>query len=99
MAAAIDLRDDYDGATLRDLAKYSDQTRRLLTLAVIYDGGRRRDAAELGGVTFQVIRDWVLRLNAEGPAGLIDRKAPGQAAKPMLRDNNDPRRRPGPFPQ
>jgi transposase len=84
MAGAIELRDDYDGARLRDLAKRSDdsnQTRRLLALAVVYDGGRRRDAAELGGVTLQVVRDWVLRLNAEGSAGLIDRKAPGQAAK------------------
>ena len=72
MAAAIDLRDDYDGATLRDLAKRSndlDQTRRLLALAVVFDGGRRRDAAELGGVTLQVVQDWVLRLNAEGPLG------------------------------
>ena len=32
-------------------------------------------------MTLQVVRDWVLRLNAEGPLGLIDRKAPGQAAK------------------
>jgi hypothetical protein len=38
MAAAIELRDDYDSATLRDLAKRSndsDQTRRLLALAVV----------------------------------------------------------------
>ena len=34
-----------------------------------------------GDVTPQVVRDWVLRLNAEGPAGLSDSKAPGQAAK------------------
>ena len=27
------------------------------------------------------MRDWVLRFNAEGPGGLIDRKAPGKAPK------------------
>ncbi|MCG8595080.1 MAG: helix-turn-helix domain-containing protein [Kiloniellales bacterium] len=53
----------------------------MLALAVIYDGGRRGDAAEVGGVGLQVIRDWVLRFNAEGPDGLIDRKAPGRQAK------------------
>ena len=80
MGAAIALRTDYDGAALRRLAKVSDdanQTRRLLALAVIYDGGKRVDAAALGGVRLQIIRDWVLRFNAEGPEGLIDRKAPG----------------------
>ena len=30
-------------------------------------------------VGLQIIRAWVLRFNAEGPAGLIDRKAPGKA--------------------
>lgn len=84
MAAPIPLRTDYDGEALRRLAKGSsdaNQTRRLLALAVIYDGGRRGDAATVGGVGLQVIRDWVLRFNAEGPDGLIDRKAPGQTPK------------------
>ena len=77
MAAPIPLRGDYDGATLRRLAKASedaDQTRRLLALAVIYDGGRRGEAATLGGVGLQVVRDWVVRFNADGPSGLIDGK-------------------------
>lgn len=84
MAAPIGLRSDYDGARLRRLAKASadaNQTRRLLALAVIYDGGRRGDAAAVGGVGLQVIRDWVLRFNADGPDGLIDGKAPGRAPK------------------
>jgi transposase len=84
MAAAIALREDYDGPMLRRLARASQdakQTRRLLSLAVIYDGGRRSEAADLGGVTLQIIRDWVLRFNAEGPDGLIDRKAPGGQRK------------------
>jgi hypothetical protein len=29
-------------------------------------------------VTLQVVRDWVLRFNAHGPEGLVDRKAPGR---------------------
>lgn len=39
----------------------------------------RTDAAKLGGVTLQIVRDWVPRFNASGPAGLIDRKAPGKS--------------------
>ena len=84
MAAAIPLRDDFDGPELRALAKSSkdaNQTRRLLSLAVIYEGGSRSEAAALGGVGLQIIRDWVLRFNAEGPEGLIDRKPPGASPK------------------
>lgn len=87
MAAPIALRDDYDGSTLRNLAKIScdaNQTRRLLALATIYDGGRRGEAARIGAVGLQVIRDWVLRFNANGPAGLVDGKAPGN--RPKLTD-------------
>ena len=62
-------------------SKDAKQTRRLLALAAIYDGARRSEAAKIGGVTLQIIRDWVLRFNAEGPDGLIDRKAPGAAPK------------------
>ncbi len=45
MGRAIGLREDFDGATLRRLAKVSKdagQSRRLLALAEIYDGGARR---------------------------------------------------------
>jgi putative transposase len=55
MAAAIVLRDDYDAAGLRALAKQSaDQTRRLMALAVVYDGGSRGDGAKAGGVGLQM---------------------------------------------
>jgi transposase len=84
MAAPLPLRSDYDGAGLRALARRSkdaDQTRRLLALASIYDGGSRSAAAKLGGVGLQIVRDWVVKFNARGPAGLIDRKAPGQPPK------------------
>ena len=29
----------------------------------------------------QIVRDWVVKFNAHGPAGLIDRKPPGQPAR------------------
>ena len=65
---------------LRMLARRSrdpDQTRRLLALAEIYDGGSRPDAARIGGVGVQIVRDWVVRFNAKGPDGLLTGKAPG----------------------
>ena len=80
MAAAIGLRDDYGSGGLRTAAKRSKdgpQARRLLALAAIYDGATRTEAAKIGGVGLQVVRDWVVKFNAQGPDGLIDRKAPG----------------------
>jgi transposase len=80
MAAPLPLRGDYDAKALRRLAKGSDdadQTRRLLALASVYDGGSRSAAAAIGGVGLQTVRDWVLEFNAEGPAGLVNGKAPG----------------------
>src|SRR4051812_27135919 len=74
----IALRPDYDAARLRGLAKASrnaGQSRRLLALAEIYDGGSRTKAARIGGVGLQTLRDWVVRFNAHGPGGLIDGKA------------------------
>ena len=84
MGAAVGLRTDYDGGRLRALAKRSRngaQARRLLALAEIYDGRRRSDAARLAGVGLQIIRDWVLRFNAEGPDGLINRKGSGPPSR------------------
>ena len=84
MGTGIALRGDFDGPGLRRLAKATKdagQSRRLLALAEIYDGGARSDAARIGGVGLQVIRDWVLRFNAGGANELIDRKAPGQPPK------------------
>ena len=81
MGAAIGLREDFDAARLRALARGSKdgpQARRLLALAAIYDGASRSEAAKIGGVTLQIVRDWVLRFNEQGPDGLLDRKAPGQ---------------------
>jgi len=87
MAAPVPLRADFTAADLRHLARHArdaTQTRRLLALATIYDGGSRADAAKLGGVGLQIIRDWVVRFNADGPDGLINRHAPGPL--PLLND-------------
>jgi transposase len=85
MAAAVPLRSDFDAAQLRTLAKRSrdpDQTRRLLALAAISEGASRTEAAQIGCVTLQIVRDWVLRFNAKGPEGLLTGRAPG--APPRL---------------
>ena len=85
MAAPIGLREDFDAAALRSLARRTrdaDQGRRLLALAEIYDGGTRGKAARIGGVGLQTVRDWVLRFNGAGPDGLVDGKAPGN--RPLL---------------
>ena len=72
MGRTVALREDFDGPGLRRLAKASKdagQSRRLLALAEIYDGGKRGDAARIGDVGLQVIRDWVLRFNPRGRMG------------------------------
>src|SRR5436190_55753 len=85
----ISLRADFDAQMTRAAAKRSQdgpQVRQLLALAGIYDGATRTEAATMGGVTLQIIRDWVMKFNAHGPDGLIGRKAPGQP--PRLSDDH-----------
>ena len=94
MPIPLRLRPDFEAADLRTAArrtKDAAQARRLLALAAIYDGASRSEAARLGGVTLQIVRldacvQRVLRFNAEGPDGLVDRKAPGQP--PRLNDTH-----------
>ena len=77
-------RTDFDAHALRAIArttKDGPQARRLLALAAIYDGATRTAAARIGGVTVQIVRDWVVRFNAHGPEGLVNRKPPGQPSK------------------
>lgn len=83
MAAAIKIRTGYTSADLRRFARRcgdADQVRRLLAVALILDGGRRSEAANVAGVTLQIVRDWVLRFNKGGPDGLATRKAPGRSS-------------------
>ena len=84
MTIPVALRGDFKASQLRGLArktKDGPQARRLLTLAAIYDGATRTEAAKIGGVTLQIIRDWVMRFNARGAAGLLDGKSPGQPSR------------------
>jgi hypothetical protein len=80
-AMPIALRADFDAVSVRRYArktKDAPQARRLLALAAIYEGASRTAAAKVGGVTLQIVRDWVVKFNASGPEGLVDRKAPGR---------------------
>src|ERR1700722_11876578 len=84
MSIPVPLRGDFKGSQLRALArktKDGPQARRLLTLAAICDGATRTEAARISGVTLQIIRDWVMRFNARGAAGLLDGKSPGQPSR------------------
>jgi transposase len=80
MPSALTLRTDYSAADLRRLAKQSknnNQSRRLLSLAAVLDGMNRTDAARIGGMDRQTLRDWVHRFNERGPDGLRDIHAGG----------------------
>lgn len=82
MPASIVIRGDFTARELRKLAaraKDANRGRRLLALAAVCDGMSRADAAKIGGMDRQTLRDWVHRFNAEGPEGLENRSAPGRA--------------------
>ena len=77
----IPVRTDYDAARLRLAARESkdaEQTRCLLALAAVYDGASRTEAAAVGGVTLQIVRDWVLKLNAGGLKALANYEGDGR---------------------
>ena len=73
MGRAVALREDFDGPALRRLAKASKdagQSRRLLALAEIYDGGRRTAAARIGTVGLQVVPPiYLIRGASRTPTG------------------------------
>jgi hypothetical protein len=59
----VALRSDFDASAVRAAAKRSKagpQTLRLLAVAAIYDGTTRTQAAAMGGVTLQIVRDRVV---------------------------------------
>jgi len=81
MPSVVQLRDDYDTAELRKLAKRSRdprQIRRLLALAAVYDGMSRAEAAKVGDMDRQTLRDWAHRFNEDGPDGLTNRPGAGR---------------------
>src|SRR5680860_1799115 len=84
MPGSVRIRQDYSSQELRRLAsrsKDANQSRRLLSLAAVLDGMSRADAARIGGMDRQTLRDWVHRFNQAGPDGLFDRWAAGPPSR------------------
>ena len=84
MGEAIAVRQDFTAAELRRLAtrtKDVAQAQRLLAIAAILDGAPRAEAARIGGMDRQTLRDWVIRFNEQGPEGLINMVSPGSPPK------------------
>ena len=84
MPAAVRMRSDFSAGELRRLAattKNSNQSRRLLSLAAILDGMSRTEAARIGGMDRQTLRDWVHRFNERGPDGLKDTWSKGRPSR------------------
>jgi transposase len=80
MTLAIE-RSELSAADLRRRACWTDnpdQARRLLAIAMVLDGMSREAAAKAAGMQRQTLRDWVIRYNTDGVAGLIDRPRPGR---------------------
>ena len=78
-------RQELTAAELRAAAaktKDSRAARRMLAIALVLDGADRTTAATTCGMDRQTLRDWVHRYNAEGLAGLANRRSPG--ASPLL---------------
>jgi len=75
MLSAISVRTAFSADELRRLAaatKHANQSRRLLSLAAVLDGMSRTEAARIGGMDRQTLREGVHRFNAHGPDGLKD---------------------------
>ena len=75
MPKVVEIKPRHTSAALRRLAartKDANQGRRLLSIAAVLDGMGRADAARIGGMDRQTLRDWAHRFNERGPAGLRD---------------------------
>src|SRR3989454_6959591 len=84
MSQAIAVRTDYTSGEVRRFArrvKDSSQARRLLAIAAVLDGASREEAAKIGGMDRQTLRDWVIRFNEQGADGLINIPSPGMPPK------------------
>ena len=69
MGTAIAVRADFSSQKLRRLAmrvRNAAQARRLLAIAAVLDGAGREEAAKIGGMDRQTLRDWVIRFNDQG---------------------------------
>jgi transposase len=85
MSTAIAItRRDLTAGELRAAAartKDAQAARRMLAIALVLEGADRRTAGETCGMDRQTLRDWVHRYNAEGLAGLVNRRAPARARR------------------
>jgi transposase len=84
MGQAVPVRTDYTAGEVRRFAKRAKdaaQARRLLAIAAVLEGASREEAAKLGGMDRQTLRDWVIRFNEQGPEGLINIASPGAPGK------------------
>ena len=85
MGAAVAItRRDMTTEDLRKAAcreRNSRVSRRILAIALILEGARRKYAAESCGMDRQTLRDWVHRYNAEGLAGLGHRSGGGRKSR------------------
>jgi len=84
MGQAVPVRSDYTAGEVRRVAKRAKdaaQARRLLAIAAVLDGSSRTQAAEIGGMDRQTLRDWVVRFNEQGPEGLVNIPSPGVPPK------------------
>jgi transposase len=84
MGTALAVRTGYSSKELRRLAaraKDAGQARRLLAIAAVLDGASREEAARIGGMDRQTLRDWVIRFNEQGPDGLVNKSSPGAPGK------------------
>ena len=84
MGTAIAVRTAFSSQKLRRLAtlvRDAAQARRLLAIAAVLDGAARGEAAKIGGMDRQTLRDWVIRFNDQGPDGLINKSSPGAPGK------------------
>ena len=81
MSGAVKItRVDLSAAQLRKLSKKEKNpliVRRMLAIALVLEGTRRRPAAEACGMDRQTLRDWVHHYNKEGIAGLGERRTSG----------------------
>jgi transposase len=74
--AGLAIRTDYEPAELRRLARSTTsraQALRLVAIAAALEGASRAEAAKAAAIDRQSLRDWVIRVNAAGPKGLLDR--------------------------
>jgi transposase len=84
MASAVKLRTDFSAKELRRLAAVTtnvNQSRRLLSLAAVLGGMNRTEAARIGGMDRQTLRDWVHRFNDHGLNGLKDNWSKGKPSR------------------